>query len=76
MSFGKKLTIAFTVMLAATGGLSLASLTGILELRDEFDNAATKTANAVINQRKTKSRTPEYYSRFRRLPSCNFDRPR
>ena len=43
MSFAKKLTIAFTLMLAATVALGIASMTGIRGLGNEFDNAALLT---------------------------------
>ncbi len=42
MTLGKKLMIAFAGMLAATLALSVASLTGIRGLRNEFDNTAIR----------------------------------
>ena len=47
MSFGKKLAIAFAMMLAATLALGVASLTGISSLNSEFDNAALKTTKKI-----------------------------
>jgi methyl-accepting chemotaxis protein len=47
MKFGKKLAIAFAMMLAATLALSVASLTGISALSSEFDNAALKTTKKI-----------------------------
>ena len=47
MSFGKKLMIAFAMMLAATLALSVASLTGIRNLSSEFDDAITHSSKKL-----------------------------
>ena len=47
MSFGRKLTIAFAMMLTATVVLSVAALTGLSGLSDEFDMAAVRMQKKI-----------------------------
>src|SRR5580700_5043822 len=47
MTFARKLTIAFGVMLASTCLLGILSLTEIGGLSDEFENAASKTVQKL-----------------------------
>jgi Methyl-accepting chemotaxis protein (MCP) signalling domain/Four helix bundle sensory module for signal transduction len=47
MTFGKKLTIAFAMMLTTTLALSVASLSGIRGLKNDFDETALKTTKKL-----------------------------